>query len=70
MDEYYCHLKNGYCTEVCNGKCPYKQTGKRQRNFFGRIIDEITFFFTGKDSSAVDDGISDYSGQGRDSYGR
>lgn len=70
MDEYYCYMKNDYCTEICNGKCKYKSKGKKKRNLFLRIIDEISFFFTGKDSASVDDGISDYSGQGRDRYGR
>lgn len=30
----------------------------------------LAIIITGKDDSAVDDGFCDYSGQGRDSYGK
>lgn len=35
-----------------------------------KLLDFIVFLFTGKNDSAVDAGICDYSGQGRNKYGR
>ena len=35
-----------------------------------RIIDVIAVILTGRDDSAVNADICDYSGQGRDKYGR
>lgn len=38
-----------------------------------RILNWIAFLFTGKGeiaNEAIDEGLIDYSGQGRDSYGR
>lgn len=70
MEEFYCSMKKDYCTEKCTGKCQYKNPEKKKRNLFIRVMDEIAFFMTGKESAAVDDGIMDYSGQGRDRYGR
>ena len=40
------------------------------RNFFTRIIDYIRFVITGKSDAFVDQNILDFSGQGRDQYGR
>ena len=34
-----------------------------------KIADLIILIFTGKSDEAVDEGICDYSGQGRDKYG-
>lgn len=35
-----------------------------------KIWSELVILLTGKDASMVDAGICDYSGQGRDKYGR
>lgn len=35
-----------------------------------KIWDELVILLTGKDPAMVDAGICDYSGQGRDRYGR
>lgn len=40
------------------------------KNFFSRIINYIRFIITGKSDSFVDTNILDFSGQGRDRYGR
>ena len=40
------------------------------RNFFTRIIAYIRFVLTGKSDTFVDQNILDFSGQGRDRYGR
>ena len=40
------------------------------KNFFSRILDYIRFIITGKSDSFVDTNILDFSGQGRDRYGR
>ena len=40
------------------------------RNFLSRIIDYIRFVITGKSDPFVDANILDFSGQGRDQYGR
>ena len=40
------------------------------RNFLSRIIDYIRFVITGKSDTFVDQNILDFSGQGRDRYGR
>lgn len=40
------------------------------KKFFSRILDYIRFVITGKSDKYVDSNILDFSGQGRDSYGR
>lgn len=35
-----------------------------------KIWSELVILLTGKDAAMVDAGICDYSGQGRDKYGR
>lgn len=35
-----------------------------------KLLDFIVFLFTGKCDDAVDAGICDYGGQGRDKYGK
>lgn len=40
------------------------------RNFLSRILDYIRFIITGKSDTFVDQNILDFSGQGRDQYGR
>lgn len=40
------------------------------RNFLSRILDYIRFIITGKSDTFVDQSILDFSGQGRDRYGR
>ncbi len=35
-----------------------------------KIWDELVALLTGKDAAMVDAGVCDYSGQGRDKYGR
>ena len=40
------------------------------RNFLSRIIDYFRFLLTGKSDAFVDAKILDFSGQGRDRYGR
>lgn len=35
-----------------------------------KILDVIAIILTGKDDESVDEGYCDYSGQGRDAYGR
>lgn len=70
MDDYYCYLKKGYCLEVCSNECPHKKHARKPRNWFSRALDEIVSVITGKDSAAVEAGICDFSGQGRDKYGR
>ena len=40
------------------------------RNFLSRIIASIRFVITGKSDTFVDANILDFSGQGRDRYGR
>lgn len=40
------------------------------RNFLSRLIDYIRFVITGKSDTFVDQNILDFSGQGRDRYGR
>lgn len=40
------------------------------RNFLSRILDYIRFVITGKSDTFVDQNILDFSGQGRDQYGR
>ena len=36
---------------------------------FKSILDIIVILFTGKSKEAVDEGICDYSGEGRNEYG-
>ena len=40
------------------------------RNFFIRILNYIRFVITGNSDTFVDQNILDFSGQGRDRYGR
>ena len=40
------------------------------KNFFSCIFNYIHFVLTGKSDSFVDSNILDFSGQGRDRYGR
>ena len=40
------------------------------RNFFTRLLNYIRFGLTGKSDNFVDQDILDFSGQGRDRYGR
>lgn len=40
------------------------------KKFFKALADFVLFLLTGKSDEAVDLGICDYSGQGRDKYGR
>ena len=40
------------------------------RNFFTRLFNYIRFVITGKSDTFVDANILDFSGQGRDRYGR
>ena len=40
------------------------------KRILSRILDCICFIFTGKSDTFVDQGILDFSGQGRDRYGR
>lgn len=35
-----------------------------------KFLDWLAFLLTGKSADAVDAGICDYSGQGRDKYGK
>lgn len=39
-------------------------------NLIKRILNVIAIILTGKDDESVDEGYCDYSGQGRDKYGR
>lgn len=40
------------------------------KHIFSRILDYISFVITGKSDNFVDQNILDFSGQGRDRYGR
>ena len=40
------------------------------RNFISRILNYVRFIITGKSDNFVDQNILDFSGQGRDQYGR
>lgn len=40
------------------------------RNFFTRLTNYFRFLLTGKSDTFVDANILDFSGQGRDRYGR
>lgn len=40
------------------------------KRILSRIIDYICFIITGKSDNFVDSNILDFSGQGRDRYGR
>lgn len=40
------------------------------KHIFSRILDYIRFIITGKSDNFVDQNILDFSGQGRDRYGR
>ena len=40
------------------------------KNILSRILNYIRFVLTGKSDTFVDEGILDFSGQGRDRYGR
>lgn len=40
------------------------------KHFFSRIFNCFRFLLTGKSDTFVDEGILDFSGQGRDRYGR
>lgn len=40
------------------------------RNFFVRLANYFRFLLTGKSNTFVDANILDFSGQGRDRYGR
>lgn len=37
--------------------------------FIHKILNVIIFLLTAKDSKAVDEGLCDYSGQGKNKYG-
>ena len=40
------------------------------KHIFSRILNYIRFVITGKSDSFVDQNVLDFSGQGRDRYGR
>lgn len=40
------------------------------KHIFSRILNYIRFVLTGKSDTCVDQNILDFSGQGRDQYGR
>lgn len=40
------------------------------KKFFSRVLDYVRFVFTGKFDKYVDANILDFSGQGKDRYGR
>lgn len=40
------------------------------KNFLSRILNYFRFLLTGKSDTFVDQNILDFSGQGRDQYGR
>lgn len=40
------------------------------KRFWKKVAELFVLLFTGKSDEAVDAGICDYSGQGRDKYGR
>lgn len=40
------------------------------KNFLSRILNYFRFLLTGKSDTFVDQNILDFSGQGRDRYGR
>lgn len=40
------------------------------KHIFSRILNYIRFIITGKSDNFVDQNILDFSGQGRDHYGR
>lgn len=40
------------------------------KHFFFRVLDYIRFLITGKSDKYVDSNILDFSGQGKDRYGR
>ena len=40
------------------------------KKLFSRILDYIRFLITGKSDKYVDSNILDFSGQGKDRYGR
>lgn len=40
------------------------------KHFFSRLLDYIRFVLTGKSDTFVNQNILDFSGQGRDRYGR
>lgn len=42
----------------------------RFKKILKMVLDIIVFVMTGKSDDAVDAGVCDYSGQGRDKYGR
>ena len=46
------------------------QTKESNMKIIKKLINIIVTLLTGKSEEAVDAGICDYSGQGRDSYGR
>ena len=42
----------------------------RLKKIMKKILDVIVFIMTGKSDDAVDAGVCDFSGQGRNKYGR
>jgi hypothetical protein len=58
-------------------KTPKRQNAQKQggdmKKFFKRVADWLIFLFTGNGEigkEAADEGLVDYSGQGRDKYGK
>lgn len=43
---------------------------KKAHRWFTCALELLTVLLTGKDRQMVDDGLADYTGQGRDKYGR
>lgn len=43
---------------------------KKARRWLENAVEFLTVLLTGKDRQMVDAGLADYSGQGRDKYGR
>lgn len=43
---------------------------KKVHRWIENAVEFLTVLLTGKDRQMVDDGLADYSGQGRDKYGR
>lgn len=69
---WYCGEPTEELTKQYSGKLVAKYTMGR-KNIIGRVADWFLFLLTGKGpiaDEAVDNGIVDYSGQGRDKYGR
>lgn len=43
---------------------------KKAHRWFENAVEFLSVLLTGKDRQIVDAGLADYSGQGRDKYGR